>query len=267
MFINPAKMSVRMRIRNTLFSTVGLVFASLIASGVSAVAEPESASSETDHRRSAVVAELFTSQSCSSCPSAERLFNKLVEQEGVVAIQWHVDYWDTLVHGRAGKWKDPYSSAANTQRQRDYNYALRGTGSVYTPQAIIGGVSETTGSRARAVAQMIKSAPMADAAIDIQEGISDYIINIAPYSDISSANAETMLITLLLEDANDIEGGENKGLSVKSRNIAVSADMLGEWTGEVESYRAKKMPEGYTCAVIVQERSKGRILGASYCPS
>ena len=225
------------------------------------------ASAQTQQSSEPVLAELFTSQSCSSCPAAERLFNHLADDENVVAIQWHVDYWDNLVHGRAGKWKDPYSSAANTQRQRDYNFALRGTGSVYTPQAVVAGVMETTGSRAKRVSRMIASAPAAEAAIRFEMENDRYNISVTPLtSAAASIQAETMIVMLVKEDSNDIAAGENKGLSVKSRNVAVSADTLGAWTGTMETYRTEMMPEGYSCAVIVQERAKGRVLGASYCP-
>jgi len=93
-----------------------------------------------------VLVELFTSQGCSSCPPAEALLKELTQTPGVVAIEWHVDYWDTLVH-RGSSWKDPFSNAAYTARQRAYNRALRGTSGVYTPQAVIGGQYETVVSR------------------------------------------------------------------------------------------------------------------------
>ena len=70
-----------------------------------------------------VVAELFTSQSCSSCPPAEALFSELAGEENLLTMEWHVDYWDTLIHG-GSKWKDLYSSAEFTDRQRSYNCLL-----------------------------------------------------------------------------------------------------------------------------------------------
>ena len=111
--------------------------------------------------------ELFTSQSCSSCPKAEKLFAEFAERDDLVVIEWHVDYWDNLVHGRDGRWKDPYSSQANTLRQRDYNFALRGTAGVYTPQAVISGVSETTGSRRAVIETLLAEAPQAHADISM----------------------------------------------------------------------------------------------------
>ena len=78
-----------------------------------------------------VVAELFTSQSCSSCPPAEALFSELAEEENLLTMEWHVDYWDTLIHG-GSKWKDRYSSAEFTDRQRSYNAEIRRTRGVYT---------------------------------------------------------------------------------------------------------------------------------------
>jgi len=171
------------------------------------------------------------------------------------------------VHGRAGKWKDPYSSAANTKRQRAYNYALRGTGSVYTPQAVIGGISETTGSRRRGITRLIAAAPPALAAIDFAQDANGYTINVSPKDDMDATEAETMIVTLLKAEDTDIQGGENKGLSVESKNVAVDAQTLGAWTGSKTTYRASAMPEKYTCAVIVQEKNKGRVLAAAYCPT
>lgn len=248
--------------RFSFLSAASMLLASFGVPAFTATAQTNEVNSE----RAPVLAELFTSQSCSSCPPAERLFNELVDTKGVVAIQWHVDYWDNLVHGRNGKWKDPYSSAANTRRQRDYNYALRGTGSVYTPQAIIGGVSETTGSRAESVARLISSAPAAEAKISFSMDEAGYAINVTSPNGASKVEAETIIIRLLKQEDTEIAAGENKGLFVNSRNVAVSSDTLGAWTGQAEIYRAETMGAEYTCAVIVQGKDKGRVLGAAYCP-
>jgi len=93
-----------------------------------------------------IVAELFTSQGCSSCPPAEKLFSKLADQDNVLTLEWHVDYWDDLVHG-GSRWKDVYSSDAFTNRQRAYNQTLRGVRNVYTPQAIVNGRLEGVETR------------------------------------------------------------------------------------------------------------------------
>lgn len=247
--------------KRSLLAASGLFLAASIAGfGLSASAESD------EGIASPVVAELFTSQSCSSCPSAEQFFDTLVEDENMVVIQWHVDYWNNLSHGRAGKWKDPYSQVAYTNRQRDYNYALRGTGSVYTPQAVIGGVMETTGSRKRGVQKMISMAPQAVAKVEFETTSDSYRVRVSGLSDDMQADAETLFVKMLKQEATDIQGGENKGRSTKSRNVAVDAKLIGDWTGQAQVYSAPMLPSEYTCAVIVQEKSMGRILGASYCP-
>ena len=247
--------------KRSLLAASGLFLAASIAGfGLSASAESD------EGIASPVVAELFTSQSCSSCPSAEQFFDTLVEDENMVVIQWHVDYWNNLSHGRAGKWKDPYSQAAYTNRQRDYNYALRGTGSVYTPQAVIGGVMETTGLRKRGVQKMISMAPQAVAKVEFETTSDSYRVRVSGLSDDMQADAETLFVKMLKQEATDIQGGENKGRSTKSRNVAVDAKLIGDWTGQAQVDSAPMLPSEYTCAVIVQEKSMGRILGASYCP-
>lgn len=91
--------------------------------------------------------ELFTSEGCSSCPPADRVARELVEDEderNVFVLSFHVDYWDRL------GWKDPYASAAASDRQRVYSETLRGQ-RVYTPQMVVNGAVGFVGSdKARA---------------------------------------------------------------------------------------------------------------------
>ncbi|MDE2564344.1 MAG: DUF1223 domain-containing protein [Burkholderiales bacterium] len=76
--------------------------------------------------------ELYTSEGCSSCPPAERWLSSLKDRPGVIALAFHVDYWDRL------GWSDRYASRAGTARQ--YEVARRaGDGTVYTPQVLVGG--------------------------------------------------------------------------------------------------------------------------------
>ncbi|MCG3177179.1 MAG: hypothetical protein MOGMAGMI_02147 [Candidatus Omnitrophica bacterium] len=80
--------------------------------------------------------ELYTSEGCSSCPPADERFSVLLKHpdlwRGVVPVAFHVDYWDYL------GWKDRFSSATHTRRQRDYA-ARWGKDSVYTPMLVIDG--------------------------------------------------------------------------------------------------------------------------------
>ncbi len=60
------------------------------------------------------VLELFTSQGCSSCPPADRLLGKYANIQNVIALSYHVDYWNRM------GWKDPFSNNAFSQRQNYY---------------------------------------------------------------------------------------------------------------------------------------------------
>jgi hypothetical protein len=80
----------------------------------------------------ATVVELYTSEGCSSCPPADRWLNTLGHGAGVVALAFHVDYWDGL------GWKDPFADPLHTQRQQAM---LRSAGArfAYTPQVVVNG--------------------------------------------------------------------------------------------------------------------------------
>jgi hypothetical protein len=98
--------------------------------------EPPSAAAE-----GVALVELFTSEGCSSCPPADAVLADLAARQtrGVFLLAFHVDYWDGL------GWPDRFASPFAAARQREYARAF-GSEGVYTPQMIIGGTDEFTGS-------------------------------------------------------------------------------------------------------------------------
>jgi len=109
---------------------------------------------------SPVVVELFTSQGCSSCPPADALLAELTGRPDVVALSFHVDYWDYI------GWKDPYASPQYTARQQRYTQALN-LRYVYTPQIVVDGRADVVGSHRAEVLAAIETAAQRDRPIDI----------------------------------------------------------------------------------------------------
>src|SRR5689334_15138012 len=98
-----------------------------------------------------VIVELFTSQGCSSCPPADAYLKTLKEQPDVLALSYHVDYWDYL------GWRDTLGGAEFSERQYDYAES-RGDKNVYTPQMIINGGKDFVGSQRGLVSSAIAAA-------------------------------------------------------------------------------------------------------------
>src|SRR4029077_1619972 len=76
--------------------------------------------------------ELFTSQGCSSCPPADLQLGKLRPRSDVVALSYHVDYWDYI------GWRDRFATHETTERQRAYARVLKQR-YVYTPEMVVDG--------------------------------------------------------------------------------------------------------------------------------
>lgn len=99
------------------------------------------------------VIELYTSEGCSSCPPADQLVAKIekeVKDKPVYILAYHVDYWDRL------GWKDVFSNADYSKRQYDYARYLH-LQSVYTPQIVVNGKTEFTGSEEGTLRNAIKT--------------------------------------------------------------------------------------------------------------
>ena len=100
------------------------------------------------------VVELFTSEGCSSCPPADALIARVQQEDKdlpVYMLAYHVDYWDRL------GWKDAFSNAAYSDRQRRYAAWLK-LSSIYTPQVVVNGQKEFVGSEAGTLYGAIKNA-------------------------------------------------------------------------------------------------------------
>ena len=182
--------------------------------------------------KSPAVVELFTSQGCYSCPPAEAYLGKLSKRSDVIALEFHVDYWDNLVYGSAGKWKDPFSSPKYTERQRQYNELIRRTRGVYTPQMVIGGMIETVGSSEYKIERAIKKVAKTGASplsVRIEGKASGSLdIHIAGQN---SDSASVWLIRFYQSIETKVRSGENKGKTLTSHNIVNGVKQIGEWRG------------------------------------
>lgn len=80
--------------------------------------------------------ELYTSEGCDSCPPADQWVGDLPRRglgtAKVVALAFHVDYWDRL------GWKDPFGQRRFTERQRLLNNR-NAARVIYTPQLVLNG--------------------------------------------------------------------------------------------------------------------------------
>jgi hypothetical protein len=175
--------------------------------------------SGNDSAQSFAVVELFTSEGCSSCPPADKVLGNIVEDsrkdgKPVFALAFHVDYWNRL------GWKDEYSSAEYSERQRNYARALGSN--VYTPQMVINGTDEFVGSNSATATKSIQNGLDKPAAASVALGNIrqkdsqlqlDYSLG-GNYSGsvLNVAVVERGIIT-------DVRNGENSGRELRHENL------------------------------------------------
>jgi len=203
-----------------------------------------------------VVVELFTSQGCNSCPPADALLDELTAREDVIALSFHVDYWDYI------GWSDPFADPAYTQRQRNYRPHL-GNRFIYTPQMVIDGQIDVVGSRRSQVSRAIDQAKDHE---KLAVSLSSTEISL-PAGEAPSGRATVWLAFIDQRHETEVAAGENGGRKLVNANVVRKLSAVGTWNGEALSI---PLPAGeaeagrYGCAVLVQDDSSGRILGAAF---
>ena len=206
-----------------------------------------------------VVVELFTSQGCSSCPPADALLGELTRQEGVLPLALHVDYWDYI------GWKDEFARPEHTLRQKAYAAAF-GTGTIYTPQMVVGGKDHVVGFKPGRLAKLLMQHADSPAAVTVSaewEG-KTVVVTVTPVG--MSKAADIVLVRYLKERAVSIYRGENAGRDLTYHNIVADMRRIGTWDGE-EPYttRAETSGDG-EYAVLVQRPDAGPVLAAATLP-
>ena len=210
-----------------------------------------------------VVLELFTSQGCSSCPPADALLRQLSANDpSLLPLSFHVRYWDYL------GWKDPFSSAANTNRQRGYARALS-AGQVFTPQLIVNGGSSAVGSQESEVQEAIARAKQTTASVDVSitlDPTTDKLMAAFTATGQSALHSDADIwgISFNRHSKTNVGAGENSGRILESINNVVEIKHLGVWhSGDAHSNLQLDSTTEDGLAIIVQAPQQGLILGAA----
>ncbi len=213
------------------------------------------------------VVELFTSQGCNSCPPADKVLGDLAGRGDVVALSYHVDYWDYL------GWRDTMASPENTGRQREYGRALAQS-SVYTPEAVINGRTHVNGAHGDAVAATLDRLDEDGKGLGVDVSLErkgDSLI--IETGDAPAGKArEAHLVLVYFDPAKPvvIKRGENSGKTITYWNAVTDFQTAGMWHGQAKRFElplSEVEKQGGGCAVLLQAVTDtglpGPILGAA----
>jgi hypothetical protein len=204
------------------------------------------------------VVELFTSQGCSSCPPADALLGELLGRSDVIALAFHVDYWDSF------GWPDPFSMSDATRRQNNYAAALH-LPSAFTPQIVIDGQASFVGSDRRRITAALAplEANTDSVSIDLRSNKAELLIALPDAKHRGSA--AIVLAAYLPKAVTAIGRGENSGRSLIEYNVVRQVRRLGDWSGSRSDYQIplSSLPADATRVAILLQDNDQAILGAA----
>jgi len=172
-----------------------------------------------------VLVELYTSQGCNMCPTAEKVLGTLAEGDRrIVPIAFHVDYFNK-------PWKDVFSDPLYSQRQMAYNRLYTRPknpdyGLYYTPMMMIDGEESVNGrdpaSARAAIRQALAKKPGVelDVALDIKgDGLSGTATIKVTSRSAKVEKTPLLVCAVLREDGvtTKVGSGENGGKVLLAR--------------------------------------------------
>ena len=251
---------------------LGLVLTTGVASAIAAAAlvpalQPAAAGDEaggTGDRP--VVLELFTSEGCSSCPPAESLLNRVDDHAEVVALAFHVDYWDRL------GWTDRFASPEASARQRRYARRLE-AGRTYTPNLVVNGRDSFVGSDARSLRNALERGPGSDvrpARLPVTVTLDDQAARVAftPPHDAAFANAHVLFAVTENGLHTDVVRGENRGERLEHDAVVRTFRVAPAAEGSAISFGlpADLDPARAHGVVLLTDGPNGPVLAAGRAP-
>jgi hypothetical protein len=213
-----------------------------------------------------VIVELFTSQGCSSCPPADALLAQLAARGDVIALSFHVTYWDHQ------GWRDPFSNEVFTHRQGAYAHAFK-LPSLYTPQMVVGGRREFVGSDRTAAADAIRDALTRPATASVSVSATAAGATITTHVHVEHATPDAVLFVAWAdaERASAPNAGENDGMRLHHVDVVRSLERVPLKAGRYDGVVTLTRPEAVAGAVVAwvqrgagspAEPGSGDVLGA-----
>lgn len=213
------------------------------------------------------VLELFTSQGCGSCPAADALAGRYIEQGDYVVLTFPIDYWDFR------GWRDTLARHEFTVRQQAYSNGLGGMG-LATPQIVVNGQVAIDGSVKEEIDFMVLSTS-GSYGLPVQVNMSimaDALrVNIgrAPSDDASTASV--WLAAFDRYESVPVGAGENRGRTLSYHNVVRTMHRVAMWRGQAMSLEIPlsmlREAGADGCAILLQQEARdgtpGRIIGAT----
>ncbi len=197
-----------------------------------------------------VVLELFTSQGCSSCPPADALLGELVRRPGVIALAWHIDYWNSL------GWRDPYARPEWTERQTAYAKHL--TEEVFTPALVVNGTTMVVGSDRAAVQKAMAQAAPPSIGVTLRRIGVGLEVAIEP----APSRLTAILATYDPQQATEVGAGENDGRRLLEYRVVRDATSLPVASGRLT---LPPIPDHRGAVLMLQDES-WHVVGAADLP-
>jgi hypothetical protein len=205
--------------------------------------------------------ELFSSQGCSSCPPADRLLGRLARRSDIVALSFHVDYWDYI------GWKDRFATPATTERQRIYARVLKQR-YVYTPEMVVDGRAHDPGVADAPIEALLDTAQRrsprrATPQLRCPPGQS-LSIRLAPFA-LEHGPADVMLAVYDRRHSTPVHAGENNGRTIENFNVVRRFERISQWSGSAAEWTvaADRFEPDQGLAVLVQSPDQGPMLGCN----
>jgi hypothetical protein len=204
--------------------------------------------------------ELFTSQGCSSCPPADAELGKLARRPDIVALSFHVDYWDYI------GWKDRFATRQTTERQRIYARTLSQR-YVYTPEMVVDGRVNQPGTSSGQIEDMLSDARRHSTtrATPTLNRMADGSLRIWLAAQQLGRPADVMLFVYDRRHSTPVARGENEGRLIDNFNVVRRFERVSPWTGPEASWTvpADRFGPDQGLAVLVQQADQGAVLGAN----
>lgn len=205
--------------------------------------------------------ELFSSQGCSSCPPADRLLGALARRADIVALSYHVDYWDYI------GWKDRFATGATTERQRVYARALKQR-YVYTPEMVVDGIAHDPGVAIGPIETLLgkaerQSPRRATPQLILPPG-NALTIKLAPFK-LEKGPADIVFAAYDRRHSTPVHAGENDGRTIENFNVVRHFEVLSRWDGSAAQWTvaADHFKPDQGLAVLVQCADQGPMLGCN----